>query len=68
MKKKKKLNIILVKCIKLRGFFFQLRPIIINPSKNEPEKVGQNLIEQITSNVISEIDFNQWRTTDSLLQ
>ena len=64
MKKKKKLNIILVKCIKLRGFFFQLRPIIIN----EPEKVGQNLIEQITSNVISEIDFNQWRTTDSLLQ
>ena len=57
-----------MKCIKLRGFFFQLRPIIINPSKNEPEKVGQNLIEQIISNVISEIDFNQWRTTDSLLQ
>ena len=66
--KKRKTNAILAKCIELRGVFFQLRSIIINPWKNELGKVSKNLIEQITSNVISEIHFNQWRTTDSLLQ
>ena len=40
----------------------------INPAKNELGKVSKLIIEKISGKLISELHFNQWKNTDSILK
>ena len=41
---------------------------LINPAKNEPGKVNKLIIEKINKKLISELHFNQWKNTNSVLK
>ena len=41
---------------------------LINPAKNQLEKVSKLIIEKISKNLISELHFNQWKNTNSVLK
>ena len=41
---------------------------LINPTKNELGKVSKSIIEKINKKLISELHFNQWKNTDSVLK
>ena len=41
---------------------------LINPSKNKLDKVSKLIIEKINEKLISELHFNQWKNTDSVLK
>ena len=41
---------------------------LINPAKNELDKVSKLIIEKINKNLISELHFNQRKNTDSVLK
>ena len=41
---------------------------LINPAKNELDKVSKLMIEKINKKLISELHFNQWKNTNSVLK
>ena len=41
---------------------------LINQAKNELDKVSKLIIEKINEKLISELHFNQWKNTDSVLK
>ena len=41
---------------------------LVNPAKNELVKVSKLIIKKINKKLISELHFNQWKNTDSVLK